>query len=102
MRTVQLTLDEELVAAVDKTAARLGTTRSGFTRQALRQALAQERERALERKHREGYARKPVRRGEFSAWEAEHAWGGRETRGSPIARSISTNCKRCRPAESAR
>ena len=61
MRTVQLTLDEELVAAVDKTAARLGTTRSGFTRQALRQALAQERERALERKHREGYARKPVR-----------------------------------------
>jgi predicted transcriptional regulator len=75
MRTVQLTLDEELVAAVDKTAARLGTTRSGFTRQALRQALAQERERALERKHREGYARKPVRRGEFSAWGAEHAWG---------------------------
>lgn len=72
---MQLTLDEELVAAVDKTAARLGTTRSGFTRQALRQALAQERERALERKHREGYARKPVRRGEFSAREAEHAWG---------------------------
>jgi metal-responsive CopG/Arc/MetJ family transcriptional regulator len=75
MRTVQLTLDEELVAAVDKTAARLGTTRSGFTRQALRQALAQERERALERKHREGYLRKPVRRGEFSGWETEHAWG---------------------------
>ena len=39
MRTVQLTLDEELVAAVNKPAARLGTTRSGFTRQALRQAL---------------------------------------------------------------
>jgi hypothetical protein len=46
-----------------------------FTRQALRQALAQERERALERKHREGYLRKPVRRGEFSGWETEHAWG---------------------------
>jgi len=75
MRTVQLTLDEELVAAVDKTATRLGTTRSGFTRQALRQALAQERERALERKHREGYLRKPPRRGEFSGWEREQAWG---------------------------
>ena len=75
MRTVQLTLDEELVAAVDKTAARLGTTRSGFTRQALRQALAQERERALERKHREGYLRKPPKRGEFSGWDTEHAWG---------------------------
>lgn len=75
MRTVQLTLDEELVAAVDKTAARLGTTRSGFTRQALRQALAQEHERALERKHRAGYLRKPPKRGEFSGWGTEQAWG---------------------------
>lgn len=75
MRTVQLTLDEELVSAVDETAARLGTTRSGFTRQALRQALAQVRERALEQKQREGYVRKPVKRGEFSKWETEHAWG---------------------------
>ena len=75
MRTVQLTLDEEFVSAVDKTAARLGTTRSWFTRQALRQALAQERERALERKQREGYLRKQVKRGEFSEWETEHAWG---------------------------
>ena len=75
MRTVQLTLDEELVAAVDKTAARLGTTRSGFTRHALRQALAQEQEREQERKHREGYLRKPVKRGEFSGWETEQAWG---------------------------
>ncbi len=75
MRTVQLTLDEELVAAVDKTAARLRTTRSGFTRQALRQALAQERERVLEQKHREGYMRKPPKRGEFSGWDTEQAWG---------------------------
>ena len=75
MRTVQLTLDEELVAAVDKTAARLGTTRSGFTRQALRQALAQQHERTLERKHRKGYLRKPPKRGEFSGWGPEQAWG---------------------------
>jgi metal-responsive CopG/Arc/MetJ family transcriptional regulator len=75
MRTVQLTLDEDLVAAVDKVAAELGTTRSGFTREPLRAALAHARERALEKKHREGYARKPVRRGEFSLWGPEQAWG---------------------------
>jgi len=28
----------------------------------------------LERKHREGYKRKPVKRGEFSDWEAEQDW----------------------------
>jgi hypothetical protein len=28
----------------------------------------------LERKHREGYRRKPVKRGEFEDWEAEQVW----------------------------
>lgn len=75
MRTVQLTLDEELVAAVDRVAAKLGTTRSGFTREALRLALDRWKERALERKHREGYLRKPPKRREFQVWEKEQAWG---------------------------
>jgi metal-responsive CopG/Arc/MetJ family transcriptional regulator len=75
MRTVQLTLDEELVESVDKVAAELGTSRSGFTRDALRAALARARERALERKHREGYRRKPVKRGEFGLGLEEQAWG---------------------------
>ena len=72
-----MTLEEELVAAVDRAAKRLRTTRSGFARQALRAALARLRIQELERKHREGYLRKPVRRGEFSAWEKEQAWGDR-------------------------
>jgi len=75
MRTVQLTLDEDLVEAVDKVAAELGTSRSGFTREALWAALARARERALEQKHRDGYRRKPAKRGEFSLWENEQAWG---------------------------
>lgn len=75
MRTVQMTLDEELVAAVDEAAKRLGTTRSAFTRDALRSALGRIRTKELERKHREGYARKPVKRGEFSIWEGEQIWG---------------------------
>jgi metal-responsive CopG/Arc/MetJ family transcriptional regulator len=74
MRTVQLTLEEALVCEVDRVAAKLGTTRSGFTRQALRAALALQRERALERRHRAGYERKPVKRGEFGNWRAEQVW----------------------------
>jgi len=75
MRTVQMTLDDDLVAAVDKAAKRLGTSRSGFTREALKAALSRIQIREMERKHREGYLRKPVRKGEFSVWETEHAWG---------------------------
>jgi metal-responsive CopG/Arc/MetJ family transcriptional regulator len=74
MKVVQMTLDEELVAAVDRVAKKLGTTRSAFTRQALREAVERARLKGLERKHRDGYLRRPVRRGEFSAWEPEQAW----------------------------
>lgn len=75
MKTVQMTLDKDLVAAVDRAAERLGTTRSAFTREALRAALAKIRIQKLERKHREGYARKPVGKDEFRIWEGEQVWG---------------------------
>ena len=74
MKTVQMTLDEDLVEAVDRAARKLGTSRSAFTREALREALVRSRVRVLEQKHRAGYSRKPVRRGEFSVWAAEQVW----------------------------
>jgi len=74
MKAVQMTLDENLIASVDKVAKRLGTTRSAFTRQALKTALLEVRMNELERKHRLGYKRKPVKRGEFEDWEAEQIW----------------------------
>jgi metal-responsive CopG/Arc/MetJ family transcriptional regulator len=75
MKTVQMTLDESLVKAVDSAAKKLGTTRSGFTREALRSALKEVRVKELESRHREGYKRKPIKRGEFSGWELEQIWG---------------------------
>ncbi len=76
MRTVQMTLDDALVQEIDHVVKQLGTTRSAFARQALRAAIAQVRRQDMERKHRQGYARKPVTRGEFSDWEDEQVWGG--------------------------
>ena len=73
-RVVQMTLDEELVIAVDRAVRKLRTNRSAFTREALRAALASLRTRQLEEQHREGYRRKPPRRGEFSRWHAEQSW----------------------------
>jgi metal-responsive CopG/Arc/MetJ family transcriptional regulator len=74
MKTVQMTLDESLVRAVDQAARRLKTSRSAFTRQALRAALRRIEITELERKQRDGYRRKPVDRGEFSVWENEQSW----------------------------
>ena len=75
MKTVQMTLDEQLVAEVDQVVEKLGTSRSAFTRHALRQALDTLGEKELERQHRRGYEKYPVQDGEFSDWEGEQIWG---------------------------
>lgn len=75
MRTVQMTLDEELVKLVDKIAKELKTTRSSFTRKALREAIERLNIKRLEEEHRKGYEIHPVGKYEFSVWESEHEWG---------------------------
>ncbi len=75
MKTVQMTLDEDLVVEVDRAARRLKTSRSGFTRDALRRAIRDLRVSEMEAEHRRGYERAPVGQGEFSVWEEEQEWG---------------------------
>ena len=75
MRTVQMTLDDDLVKAVDRVSRELSTSRSAFARKALRDAIARYNLEQLERKHRRGYEQHPVAAEEFSVWETEQAWG---------------------------
>ena len=75
MKTVQMTLDVELVAAVDRVVRRMKTTRSAFTREALRSALAAIETRELERRHRAGYLKHPPKKDEFGGWDKAQAWG---------------------------
>ena len=75
MRTIQMTLDDDLVKKVDTIANELNTTRSAFTRDALRKAVKHYNTRRLELKHRQGYAAHPVNKNEFSVWEKEQKWG---------------------------
>jgi metal-responsive CopG/Arc/MetJ family transcriptional regulator len=75
MRTIQMTLDDDVVESVDKLVQELGTTRSAFAREALRAAVKRHHIQRLEAQHRRGYELHPVKRGEFSVWEEEQAWG---------------------------
>lgn len=74
MRTVQMTLEENLINEVDKVVKSMKTTRSAFTRKALQAALENIREKAMEQKQIEGYIKKPVKAGEFNSWESEQVW----------------------------
>ena len=74
MKTIQMTLDEKLIKQVDKTIKKLGTTRSAFTRLALKHELENLNIKELEQKHIEGYKNKPIKHDEFDVWEKEQVW----------------------------
>lgn len=75
MRTIQMTLDDDLVATVDQIVKKLKTTRSAFARKALRAAIKQVNVNQLEKKHKKGYGQHPGGKTEFSVWESEQEWG---------------------------
>jgi metal-responsive CopG/Arc/MetJ family transcriptional regulator len=75
MKTIQMTLDDELVAVVDQVVKKLKTTRSAFARKALRSAVKQVNNNLLEKKHKKGYTQHPVDNKEFSVGESEQEWG---------------------------
>ena len=70
-----MTLDDDLVKAVDRVSKELSTSRSAFTRRALREALVRYKLEQSELKHRRGYERYPATADEFSVWESEQDWG---------------------------
>ncbi len=75
MKTVQITMDDELVERVDERAKRLGATRSEFVRQALQAALARYEESEQEERLKGGYRRIPPTPQEFAIPDEDHAWG---------------------------
>jgi len=73
-RTVQITIDDELLQVVDKTVSDMKTNRSAFIRQALQLALKRIQILHLEQQHAAGYALHPSTPGEFDGWESEQVW----------------------------
>ena len=74
MKTVQMTLDKDLVLEVDRVASAQGKSRSSFTRDALRTAVESAREREQEEKHRQWYQLHPASSeasDDWSDWEAQ-------------------------------
>jgi metal-responsive CopG/Arc/MetJ family transcriptional regulator len=75
MKTIQLTIDETLLAALDRVVDELGTSRSHFIRSALRLALRQRAIEKLEARHAVGYRQQPAHETEVTAWMDEQIWG---------------------------
>ena len=74
MKTIQITIDEPLLDAVDRFTVELRTDRSAFFRDAARRALTRHRILALEEQHRRGYTERPQTRNEVEEWLPEQSW----------------------------
>ena len=74
MKTIQMTLNEELLNEIDEEVKKLNTSRSAFARNALLNFLKILHAKELEEKHRRGYLKNPVKSGEFDDWGNEQVW----------------------------
>jgi len=74
MKTIELTIDETLLAQIDSITQELSLTRAAFIHRALEAALRQQTILAQEYRHAEGYNRHPIETGEFDEWESEQIW----------------------------
>ena len=74
VKTIQMTIDDELLQLVDEMSAARKTTRSAFIREALEAAIRRQRIQDEEARHVRGYLRHPVVPGEFDVWLDEQDW----------------------------
>ena len=75
LKTIQITLPQELLVKIDQTVTELDTNRSAFARQAFEDALFRLRIEQMERQDAEGYARQPQDLDEIALWESIQGWG---------------------------
>ena len=75
MKTIQMTINEPLLAEVDRVSHILEINRSASIREALRLALQRQKIIEMERQQAEGYAQHPVQPNEFITPESDQVWG---------------------------
>jgi len=74
METIQLTLDESLLAEVQQATDALQMTPSDFIKVALERALQQREIIAKARQHARAYLEQPQRPEEIEEWQDEQEW----------------------------
>jgi metal-responsive CopG/Arc/MetJ family transcriptional regulator len=74
MATIQVVIEDALLAATDRVVRRLKVNRSALIRDALREHLKRLSALENERRDRDGYARLPIGKDEFAVWDQVTAW----------------------------
>lgn len=75
METIELTIDESLLAEMRRATSALQMSPSDFMRVALQRALQQREIIAKERQHAQAYLAQPQQPEEIEEWQGEQEWG---------------------------
>ena len=74
MKTIQITMDEELLARLDKAEEVQQIGRSAVLRRATAEYLARQRQVEIARQYQKAYGANTALGDEFKGWEDEAAW----------------------------
>ena len=74
MKTIQITIDPDLLHKIDNDEESIKKGRSAFLRQAVRYYLEQKRLKSISEKYRSGYTQKLVKDDDLTIWEDEQVW----------------------------
>ena len=80
MKTIQITIDPELLHKIDNDEESIKKGRSAFLRQAVRYYLEQKRLKSISEKYRSGYTQGLVTDYDLTLWEDEQVWHRPEKR----------------------
>ena len=74
MKTIQITIDPELLHKIDNDEESMKKGRSAFLRQAVRYYLEQKRLESISEKYRSGYTQGLAKDNDLTLWEDEQVW----------------------------
>jgi metal-responsive CopG/Arc/MetJ family transcriptional regulator len=74
MKTIQITIDPELLHKIDHDEESIKKGRSAFLRQAVRYYLEQKRLKSISEKYRSGYSQALEKDDDLTIWEDEQVW----------------------------
>ena len=74
MKTIQITIDPELLHKIDNDEESMKKGRSAFLRQAVQYYLVQKRLKSISEQYRSGYRRESEINDGLTSWEDEQVW----------------------------
>ena len=77
MKTIQMEIDDTLLAEIERVTQANGITTSEFICNTLKRVIKESSLSELEKQHEKGYKKLPISEEDIETWETEQVWGNK-------------------------